>query len=82
MLLCVRTTITLRPELLKAAKAFALERGTSLRAVIENALQMLLASVSEDDGAASFELITFCGEGGARPGIDLDKTSELLDLDL
>ncbi len=74
----MRTTIRLDDELLRAAKRAAVERGTTLTAVIEDALRRVLAP-----GVASapehVELPTFRGDG-LLPGVDLDDTASLLDL--
>ncbi len=74
----MRTTIRLDDDLLTEAKRAALERGTTLTAVIEDALRLALASgasVAHDD----VELPTFRGDG-LQPGVDLDDTASLLDL--
>lgn len=73
----MRTTIRLDDELLTRAKRAALERGTTLTAVIEDALRRALipgAQAPREDVA----LPTFRGDG-LRPGIDLDDTASLLD---
>jgi hypothetical protein len=76
----MRTTIRLDDELLRAAKRAAVERGTTLTAVIEDALRRALGT-----GAAAasppehVELPTFRGDG-LLPGVDLDDTASLLDL--
>ncbi len=73
----MRTTIRLDDELLTRAKRAALERGTTLTAVIEDALRRALtpgAPAPREDVA----LPTFRGDG-LRPGIDLDDTASLLD---
>jgi hypothetical protein len=74
----MRTTIRLDDDLLRDAKRAAVERGTTLTAVIEDALRRALAH-----GAAMpvehVELPTFRGDG-LQPGVDLDDTASLLDL--
>lgn len=74
----MRTTIRLDDELLRDAKRAALERGTTLTAVIEDALRRALAP-----GAVApvedVEIPTFRGNG-LQPGVDLDDTASLLDL--
>jgi len=74
----MRTTIRLDDELLTRAKRAALERGTTLTAVIEDALRRALAP-----GAAArrapVSLPTFRGDG-LQPGVDLDDSASLLDL--
>lgn len=61
-----------------AAKRRAAERGTTLTQVMEEALRALLAA-RDDSTPAPFKLVTF-GEGGLRPGVDLDDSAGLLDL--
>jgi hypothetical protein len=74
----MRTTIRLDEELLTRAKGEALARGTTLTAVIEDALRRALAP-----GAAParppLELPTFRGDG-LQPGVDLDDSASLLDV--
>ncbi len=78
MLVCVRTTIRLDDHLLRAAKQYAAEHGTTLTAVIEDALRELLAR-PEPHERKPFRLVTF-GQGGLRAGVDLDDSASLLDL--
>ena len=74
----MRTTIRLDDELLTRAKRAALERGTTLTAVIEDALRRALAPV---DGSHRelFTMPTFHGDG-LRPTVDLDDTAWVLDV--
>lgn len=74
----MRTTIRLDDELLTRAKRAALERGTTLTAVIEDALRRALA---QGTGARRDEvaLPSFRGDG-LQPGVDLDDTASLVDL--
>ena len=74
MVCCTRTTIRLDDDLLRRAKRAALERGTTLTAVIEDALRRALAL--EPGGRPRS---TFRGDG-LQPGVDLDDTASLLDL--
>ena len=74
----MRTTIRLDDDLLVRAKRAAIERGTTLTALIEDALRRALAP----DAAQTRErvmLSTFRGDG-LRPGVDLDDTASLLDV--
>jgi Arc/MetJ family transcription regulator len=74
----MRTTIRLDDELLTTAKRAALERGTTLTAVIEDALRRALmpnAELKREDVA----LPSFRGNG-LQPGVDLDDSASLLDL--
>jgi len=74
----MRTTIRLPDDLLRQAKTRAATEGRTLNAVIEQAvrvwLQPALARVERPPIPVSTRL------GGLLPGINLDKTSELLDM--
>jgi hypothetical protein len=61
------------PEILADAQKLADERGVSVESILESAMHELVAR------HASRHLPTFRGTG-VRPGIDLDRTCELLDL--
>lgn len=74
----MRTTIRLDDELLTRAKRAALERGTTLTAVIEDALRRALAPGTRTD-RDDVALPSFRGDG-LQPGVDLDDTASLLDL--
>jgi Arc/MetJ family transcription regulator len=74
----MRTTIRLDDDLLTAAKRVALERGTTLTAVIEDALRRALASGVATHIQRDVELPRFHGDG-LQPGVDLDDTASLLD---
>jgi hypothetical protein len=74
----MRTTIRLDDDLLAKAKRAAVERGTTLTAVIEDALRRALAP-SPSARREPFSLPTFRGDG-LRPGVDLDDTASLLDV--
>ena len=76
----MRTTVRLDERLLREAKAVAVRERRTLTAVIDEALRQFLARRSA--GAAKrppFTPMTF-GEGGLRPGVDLDDTAALIDL--
>jgi hypothetical protein len=74
----MRTTIRLNDELLAEAKQCAAESGRTLTAVFEDALRAALARRKAAAKRERVRLITG-GEGGLRPGIDLDNTAELLE---
>jgi predicted transcriptional regulator len=74
----MRTTIRLDDELLRAAKRAALDRGTTLTAVIEDALRRALAPGAVQ-APEHVDLPSFHGDG-LQPGVDLDDTASLLDL--
>jgi hypothetical protein len=71
----MRTTIRLDDQLLTAAKRRAVETGTTLTAVIEDALRRELAEIRAPTEPAPLPTV----RGPVRPGIDLDDTSGLLD---
>ena len=75
----MRTTINIDAELLAAAKKLAINKKSTLREVIEDALRAAL-SRPEPSTARPFKLVTFRGDG-PNPGINLDKTSELIELE-
>jgi Arc/MetJ family transcription regulator len=75
----MRTTIRLDDDLLTAAKRAAIERGTTLTAVIEEALRRALAAQASAGATARAVPPTFRGDG-LQPGVDLDDSASLLEL--
>lgn len=78
MIRCMRTTIRLDDDLLRAAKRRAAESNRTLTAVIEDALRIVLASREAAPGARP-ELPTFKGTG-LQAGVDIDDSAALLEL--
>jgi hypothetical protein len=74
----MRTTINLDDALLAEAKQVAARTGRSLTAVVEDALRQSLHRRHPTTRPA-IELPVF-GEGGTRPGVDLDDSAALLDV--
>ena len=74
----MRTTINLDDVLLAEAKQVAARTGRSLSAVVEDALRESLHR-RHQSALRAVELPTF-GEGGVRPGVDLDDSAALLDV--
>ena len=74
----MRTTIRLDDDLLARAKRAAVERGTTLTALIEDALRRALAPETTRRWP-DVSLPTFRGDG-LQSGVDLDDTASLLDL--
>jgi len=72
----MRTTIRLDDQLLVQAKRRAVETGTTLTAVIEDALRRALRE--PPIGAPVPPLPTVAGP--LRPGVDLDDSAGLLEL--
>jgi len=81
MFVCMRTTLDIDDHLLAEAKRLAVERGTTLTAVMEDALRIVVRRVGADERRTPVELPTF-GEPGAgfMPGVDLDDNAATLDL--
>ena len=75
----MRTTITLDDRLLQAAKRHAARRGTTLSALVEEALRAQLAA-RPVRSSRPFKLVTFRGDG-PQPGVDLDRTGTILEGD-
>jgi hypothetical protein len=74
----MRTTINLDDNLLAEAKQVAARTGRSLATVVEDALRESLHR-RRHTVRRVVELPVF-GEGGVRPGVDLDDGAALLDL--
>jgi hypothetical protein len=75
----MRTTVRLDDDLLREVKRYAVDRGTTLTSVLEQALREMLARRRRLDRAERPALPTFAGRG-LQPGVDLDDTRALLDL--
>lgn len=74
----MRTSILLDDELGERLRQEAKRRGVSFSQFLADAGRKALeAKEEEGSGAEVFKLITFSGSG-TYPGVDLDKTSELL----
>lgn len=75
----MRTTVRVSDELLIAAKRHAVERGSTLTAVFEEALrEMIERSAAPSRKPRRVSLPTFRGRG-PRPGVDLYDSGALLD---
>jgi hypothetical protein len=72
----MRTTIRLDAALLRQAKRRAADTGRTLTALIEEGLRTILARRARATPPARPRLPTG-GEGGLRPGVDLDNTASL-----
>lgn len=77
MLFCMRTTLDLDDELMKLVRRRAADAGTTITAVIEEALREALVHRRPDTGGYSFRWITT--EGRALPGVDLNDRDALYD---
>ena len=78
MMICMRTTLDLDDDLVRKAKRRAAESGTTLTAVIEDALRVRLARASTRPKKA-VKLPTY-GKGGVFPGVDLSNNASLEDI--
>lgn len=70
----MRTTISIDPELLEAAKSLARSSGQSLGAVIEAALRQSFLGGPEAERPA---VPVFRGGTGPRPGLDLTSNQAM-----
>ncbi len=77
MLPCMRTTVDLDDELLRAAKVVAASEGRTLTSVLEDGLRSVLSS---SESLPEPVRLTTVGGNGLLPGVDLDDSASLLDL--
>jgi hypothetical protein len=77
MLLCMRTTLDINDDLLRRAKRRAVDEGTPLRAVVEDALRMYLAQKPQ---RGKFVWRWKTDSGKLQPGVRLDDRNSLFDL--
>jgi len=81
MLICMRTTLDLDDQLLKEAKKLAAERGTTLTAVMEDALRIVVRRVDRAERRRRVRLPTFGVPGeGFMPGVDISDNAATRDL--
>lgn len=79
MLLCMRTTVDIRDDLMRELKHLAAETRRSLKDVFDDILRSELARRKAQQGTPKpARVITYKGNG-VRPGVHLDSMSELLD---
>ena len=76
----MRTTIRLDERLLREAKEFAARNGSTLTAVIDDAVRQFLGRAAETRRTKPppFRVMTF--KGRLHAGVDLDDSAALLDL--
>jgi Ribbon-helix-helix protein, copG family len=79
MLLCMRTTLQIDDQLMKAAKKAAAESGRTLTSIIEDALRLALFNGKNGTESKPFRLPVF-SMGPPLPGVNLDSNAELLEL--
>jgi len=75
----MRTTVRLKPALLKAAKKKAVEEGRTLTSLIEEGLRAILIQQLPTSTARRYPRVSKA-RGGPRPGVDMTRTSELLEI--
>ena len=75
----MRTTVNLPDDLMAKLKRSAAERGTTVTALMEEALRHSLA-VRRPAQRAAKARFTVYGKGGVLPGVDLDDSAALMDL--
>jgi hypothetical protein len=76
--MAMRTTIDIEERLLLAAKKRALESGSSLSGIVEDALKEVF-STRKSVKRKAIVLITAKGKG-IRHGVDLENNQSLLDI--
>jgi hypothetical protein len=80
----MRTTVRLNDSLLRKAKKYAAEHGTTLTAMLDQGLRMVLREETPGYGAKpkrkKFDLPVFKGGKGLRPGIDPTSNAQMLDI--
>lgn len=74
----MRTTLNLPDDVLIQAKQLAVRTGRTLTSVVEEALRASLAR--REAGPEEVIELPTSGEGGLRPGVDLDDSAGLLDI--
>ncbi|HKZ95678.1 MAG TPA: hypothetical protein VJ045_01710 [Hyphomicrobiaceae bacterium] len=76
-----RTTVRLEEGLLRAARKKAAAEGRTLTSLIEEGLrQVIYEDLSRKAQRKPFKIPVSKAKGGPRPGVDLTRTSELLEL--
>jgi hypothetical protein len=75
----MRTTVRLNKPLLERARQEAARRGITLTALIEQGLGLALRRPLKSSPKDLITLPVSSATGGTLPGINLDRTSELLD---
>ena len=75
----MRTTVRLDDALLDQARREARRRGTTLTALIEQGLRLVLRRPLRSPERVPFALPECTAGGGVRPGVNLDDSAGLLD---
>ena len=77
----VRTTVRLPPELLRRAKRKASAEGRTLTALIEDGLRQVVDKRTGGKGKRRFVLPVSRARGGLMPGIELNNSAALQEMD-
>lgn len=72
----MRTTIRVRPELLKRAKKRAADANRTFTSLVEEGLALVLTRPVKT-GRRRVDLPVSRARGGVRPGVDLNRSSDL-----
>jgi hypothetical protein len=75
----MKITIDLPDDLIQQANKAALGADTTLTGFVETALREILSKRQDGKPRREFKVITY-GSGGLLPGVNLDNSSELLDI--
>ncbi len=76
MFICMRTTLNLEDNLMRALKVRAAETGRTLTSLIEEAIRESLSRPSSQE-RGKFNWVTV--RGRVRPGVDIADRDSLLD---
>ena len=76
----MRTTLNLNDDLLRRAKALAVQTGRTLTSVLEDALREVLQRRAGTPARRRVKLPVSDCMTGLRPGVDLDNSAALLDI--
>ena len=76
----MRTTITLDDQLLKKLKKRAVESGTTVSRLVEQAIRLLMQAPPPPKRKQRLALVTF-GAGGKFSKHNIDKASSLVEVD-
>jgi hypothetical protein len=75
----MRTTVRLDEALLARAKEVARNRGETLTSLLERGLRLAMAGGYKKTKSARIDLPVSKASGGVLPGVDLDRSTALLD---
>ena len=79
--LCMKTTVELDDALLKMSKATAVKESTTLKALIEEGLRLILLRREQQSARRKnpVKLPVCCQGGGVHSGVNLNDGSDLED---